>query len=311
MPITKHIILITSGGRTGTAFFGEVFDRIVSDCWSIHEPDVWQGPFDRRSWRAIQWFGLYHVTIGKLLGHTGMRCVTQRYLSGEWSAEETAASIVRQRRDFYESRASSLIVESNNQWFGLLSLLPRVFASYRVLALVRDPRNWVRSRVNFGGLHDDEDRVRRLGLPRLSPVMLEGKRADQWERMDVFQRLCWDWRFVTRRIVEAATGDPRIRLVRFEDLFQTKERRVHLDETLDFLTDFEDRRYPYRIPPGLLERRVNVSSEEKLGPWREWPEDRRRFLEEMCGEVMEGLGYSLEDEPAGRSGPDGSIGATG
>lgn len=305
MRITKDVVLITSGGRTGTAFFGEVLGQIVSDCWSAHEPDVWQGVFQRRSWRAVRWFGLYHVIVGKVLRRTGMRCVMERYLSGDWREEEATAAIVRQRADFYEGRPGRLVVESNNQWFGLLPLLPRVFANYRVLALVRDPRSWVRSRINFGGHHDQEDRVRRFGLPRLSPAMLGEDRGKEWVRMDVYERLCWDWWFVTSRIVGAAKGDPQIRLVRFEDLFQSPQRRHRLDETLGFLTDFGDRRYPYRVPNGVFERRVNVSRRKRLGPWREWPDERRTFLEEMCGELMERVGYSLDDEPGERSSSHG------
>lgn len=296
MRITKDVVLITSGGRTGTAFFGEVLGQIVSDCWSAHEPDVWQG-FQPHSWRAIRCFGLYHVIVGKVLRRTGMRCVMERYLSGDWTEEEATAAIVRQRGDFYEGIPASLVVESNTQWFGLLPLLPRAFASYRALALLRDPRSWVRSRVNFGGHHDQEDRVRRLGLPRLSPTMLGENRTEEWAEMDVYERLCWDWRFVTSRIMEAAEGDSRIRVVRFEDLFHSHERRDRFEETLDFLTNFGDRRYEYRIPNGVFERPMNVSRRKRLGPWREWPDERRAFLEEMCGKLMERVGYSLDEEP--------------
>lgn len=303
--LKKDVVVVTSGGRTGTRFFAESLDEIISDCFSVHEPDVWRGFLQSRSWRALRWFGPYHVTIGKLLRRTGMRCVTEHFLSGDWSAEEAASAIERQRCRFYRGRPESLIVESNWQMFGLLPLLPRVFESYKVVALVRDPRTWVRSFVNFGGHHDDRDRVAKFGLPRLSPEMVGGEWKGRWAEMDVFQRLCWDWKWITSRLLDAADTDPLVRLVRFEDLFYSDRRRERLDEVLAFLTDFGERRYDYRIPTGFFERRVNVSRPTRLGPWDEWSEDRRRFLLEMCAPLMERVGYSLEDDP-GRSASAGA-----
>lgn len=290
----KDVVLVTSGGRTGTSFFAEVLDGIISDCFSVHEPDVWHGVFRPDSWRAVWWFGFYHVVVGKFQRRTGMRCVAERYLSGDWTEQDTVDAIIRQRGEFYGSRTASLIVESNTQWYALLPLLPRILPRYRVLALVRDPRTWVRSYVNFGGHHDDRDRVQRFGLPRLSPAMIGGEWGDRWEQMDVFERLCWDWKFITSRLLEAADADDRIRLVRFEDLFLSDDRRTRLEETLAFLTDFEDARYEFRVPPGLFEQKVNVSRPTRLGPWEKWSERRREFLTEMCGSLMSRLGYALE-----------------
>lgn len=291
----KDVVLITSGGRTGTSFFAEVLDRIVLDCFSVHEPDVWHGLFRSDSWRAVRWFGPYHVILGKLLRRTGMRCVAERYLGGDWDEDRTVEALIRQRGPFYRSRSASLLVESNTQWYGLLPLLPRVLPRYRVLALVRDPRSWVRSYLNFGGHHDDRDRVARFGLPRVSPEMVGGEWAGRWDGMNVFQKLCWDWWFITGRLVAAADSDPLIRLIRFEDLFESAEGPERLGEALDFLTDFGDHRYSYRVPPDVFARKVNVSRPERAGPWATWPEERRSFLLEMCGPLMERVGYSPDD----------------
>lgn len=294
----KDVVLVTSGGRTGTSFFAKTLDRIIDDCFSVHEPDVWHGPFRRESWRAVRWFGLYHVVVGKLLRRTGMRCISERYLSGDWTEKRAIAAIERQRADFYRSRDASLIVECNAQWYGLLPLLPRVLSSYRVLALVRDPRTWVRSFLNYGHHHDERDQVARLGLPRISPEMFGGEWAGRWQEMTVFQRLCWDWRFITHRLLEAAESDAGIRVVRFEDLFLGPEPEGKLEETLEFLTDFGDRRYDFSVPAGVFDRRLNVSRPVRMGPWNTWPQERRGFLLEMCGPLMDQLGYSADADPS-------------
>lgn len=302
--IARDVILVTSGGRTGTSFLGERLGDVIEDCWSVHEPDVWRGARDSASWRAVRWFGPYHVLVGKLLRRTGMRCLVERRLAGDWSDDRVVEAMIRQRKRFYESRSASLVVESNWQWYGLLSLLPRVFDSYRVLAIVRDPRSWVRSWMNFGGHHDETDQVTALGLPRVSPALLGEDPEDGWKRMDVFQRLCWDWRHVTGRLLEGADADFRVRLIRFEDLFLGSERRRHFDEALDFVTNFGARRYPVAVPPGFLDRKVNESRPRRVGPWRRWSKDRRRYLADMCGELMERLGYSLADDPETGGDPD-------
>lgn len=299
MRIDKDVALVTSGGRTATSFFGMKMDAFVSDCWSTHEPDVWRGIFNRRSWTAVRWFGAYHVVLGKVLRRTGMRCLTERYISGDWSADETAEAMKHQRERFYQTRPASLVVESNWQLFGLLPLLPKVLPSYRVLAIVRDPRRWVGSWVNFGGHHDEQDMVRRMGLPRMSPGMMGDERwSDRWSDMDSFERLCWDWRLVTLRLVTAARKDPRVRLVRFEDLFEAEDRRTHFEASLGFLTDFGERSYDFHLPPTVYETRVNASPPGPLGSWSEWPDHRRRFLIEMCGSLMKSLGYAMEYRPS-------------
>lgn len=291
LDLEKHVVLVTSGGRTGTSFFAEVLDQLIEDSFSVHEPDVWHGVIRRDSWRAIRWFGVYHVVLGKLLRRTGMRCVAERYLSGDWTEEETVEAVGRQRADFYRRRSASLIIESNTQWYPLLPLLPRILPRYRVLAIVRDPRTWVRSYLNFGGHHDERDRVARFGLPRMSPEMVGGDWAGRWKDMSVFQRLCWDWKFITDRLVSAADADERIRLVRFEDLFKSEGRAANLASALDFITDFEDRRYEYSVPDGVFGRKVNVSNRERVGPWSTWPDQERRFLLDMCAPLMDRLGY--------------------
>jgi hypothetical protein len=290
--IRKHVVLIVSAGRTGTAFLGERMSEFVSDCWSAHEPDVWDGWLSRHSWRAVRWFGPYHTIVGKLIRRTGMRAIAERYLSGDWSGERAATAIIRQRRRFYETRPASLVVESNYQWYGVLPLLRDVFARYGVLAIVRDPRTWVRSRINFGAHHDRRDRVQRLGLPRVSPGLLgrEGGAAE-WDRMDTFQRLCWDWNFVAERLIQAAAADPAVRLARFEDLFLAGDRRETMLRVLEDVTGLEATDHAVEIPPEALAARTNTSSPRRTRGWEEWTAAQRTHLLETCGEAMTRLGY--------------------
>lgn len=289
--IERDVALIVSGGRTGTSFLGRRASSLIDDCDSFHEPDVWYGAADPRSWRAVVAFGPYHAVLGKVLRRTGMLALSYRYCSGHWSAEKTAAAVIRQRKRFYGRSSAGLVLESNYQWFGLLPLLPRVFKSYRVLAIVRDPRSWVRSWLDYGGHHDETDMLVQYGGRRLSPEVVGEGHLFDWSRMDTFQRLCWDWAFVARQLMQAASTDPRIALVRFEDLFLAPDAERSMTRALEVIADFGDHRYVVKVPPGALQARVNASAATEPTAWHSWSASQRSFLLEVCGEAMAQLGY--------------------
>lgn len=79
--IEKKSIFVISAGRTGTAFFAELFGKIIRGCDSFHEPDV----FKRLAFRAVgshlaamKHFGPYRYTFGKALGKGSTRAQTAR-----------------------------------------------------------------------------------------------------------------------------------------------------------------------------------------------------------------------------------------
>jgi hypothetical protein len=291
--VEKDVLLIVSAGRTGTTFLGRHLASMVEDCWSAHEPDVWDGLLSPHSGRAVRWFGLYHVTLGKLLRRTGVRTVAERWLAGEWSKDTAARALVRQRRRFYDSRPAALVAESNYQWYAALPLLEDVFASYRVLAVVRDPVTWVRSRMNYGGIHDDEDRVRWYGLSRATAASLGEVSEEEWESSSLFQRMCWEWAFVTRRLLAAGQGDPNVTVARYEDLFLSDDPAGRLTRCLETVTDFGHRRYRVEIPPELVRTRENVSTPRRTEGWDTWSDADREFLVATCGPGMRQLGYTV------------------
>ena len=115
----KHVAFIASGGRTGTFFFGEVLAEIIDDAFSVHEPDVLHG-FSKRSWHAIRTFGFYQMVVGRLMGRTGIRNLTQKFLAGKMTIEDTVAAIHRHRDRYYARISQDYVIESYNQWYGIL-----------------------------------------------------------------------------------------------------------------------------------------------------------------------------------------------
>lgn len=82
--MTKDLVFIASGGRTGTQFFGDMLKTVIDDCWSEHEPDMLLG-LNWRTYDQIRRFGFWHMVPGRLLGMTGVRSLGHKLLTGELS----------------------------------------------------------------------------------------------------------------------------------------------------------------------------------------------------------------------------------
>lgn len=192
--MNKNAVIIVSGGRTGTRFFGDLLSRMVADSFSVHEPDVFEG-FTGRTWQRLKTFGWYHVVIGRLLEKTGIRNLSQQYLSGTLDLDALTRAVRSHRLRYYASVNPSLIVESYSLWYGILPSLPFVFPSYKVVRIVRDPRTWVASNTNHGRQYGSKDLVTKLGLRRLDPEMIGDREFEEkWPSMSEFQILCWNWK---------------------------------------------------------------------------------------------------------------------
>ena len=118
----KKFIFIVSSGRTGTKAIAQHLSRCYPNVWAAHEPSP--------SWR--------------------LRMATTRALCGKASREELRSMLVRLRGDLVGRAAQRIYVESNPYLSGFVEVLGEVFEDARVVHVVRDPRTYVRSGVNFG-----------------------------------------------------------------------------------------------------------------------------------------------------------------
>lgn len=296
----KHVVLVVSGGRTATTFLGELLDLIVENSYSVHEPDLFDG-LNRETWERIRRFGLYHMFFGRIVGRTGIRNLTQRFLSGRVSLEDLVQEILRHRKAYYDSIESDLIIESYYQWYGILPGATLAFPRLRVAAIVRDPRPWVESWVALGAHHGQKDHVTRWGFRRLNPRMVDDREfVERWPRMTSFQRNCWDWRTVYGLLTEWIDDHPCARLFRFSDLFLSDHRERHFRELLDFITTFPDRRFEYQFDKSILRLRKNQAQDapplEIAESWKTWSPERASELDDICGDLMRKLGYGHEPE---------------
>lgn len=155
--------------------------------------------------------------------------------------------------------------------------LLRSFPHARMMILARDGRDTVRSALNrqagrgFKAMHDP---VRPLpGDPF----------AERWASMTPYQKACWWWMDAYRTLLQDLPGAPVI----------------HFEKTL---RDYDYLKSHVLDPLGLdvsreqwaahkARKSENAAEVYRVPHWREWSDEQKAFFDEVCGEMMERLGY--------------------
>lgn len=291
----KDLVFIVSGGRTGTTFFGDYLSDVVEDCYSEHEPDLLVG-FQAKTRKRIRRFGVYHMVIGRLLRQTGIRNLAQKYLAGELSDSQIIQKIYKHRGRYHASIQASLIVESYYVWYGLLGPLRKSYPNAKILGIVRDPRDWVRSWMNYGGFYGTSDQIKWFGQSRVTPAVTGDKRqAEKWSEMDHFEKICWNWNLTYGLISDFTEGDINGRVFRFEDIFLAENKENSLEDLMDFTTCFAHRNYSYDLKKLKAKPSAN-SSKKTLPSWTDWTPDQAKKMDALCGDLMRSYNYGVETE---------------
>lgn len=169
--------------------------------------------------------------------------------------------------------------------------LPQV----RVLHLVRDPRTFVPSYLNWTHTRAKSYIANKL-VPGWHPSGYFTGEVPwaAWRRMDEFQRVCWHWSFKNRWIEDAFGGSDRYLRVQFEDVIFSPGRDAALRRVLEFLgIPFEARHR------AIYAQEKNTSRKTFFPRYADWPAERRVQLRELCGALMRHYGYDPDTEPAG------------
>ena len=289
----KKLVFIVSGGRTGTAFFGERLSEVVNDCVSVHDPDQFVS-LNQRVYRQIRQFGWWHIVFGKLLGRTGLRAVGTRYLSGRLSEGECRDLMAKFRRSFHQSFSQSLIIESNSQWWYVVDQIPVVWPEAKIISVIRDPRTWIRSWLNKGGRYVKHDRVSLVPPGRLTPRKLgDDKWAARWKGLDPFGKLAWEWNAVYGKLDHFVSRCGNGRMYRFEDLFSGDGSTM--ENLVRFAASHEGVDFSVASLDGFSDDVRNASTGSATD-WPSWVPERARLLDEICGSLMQRYGYGHEPE---------------
>lgn len=288
----KYFVFLTSAGRTGTKFFGDLLSEMVEGAFSIHEPDV-LADFKLKSIQQLRLFGLYHLIIGKILRKTGIRNLSQNFLARKINLTQLKAAIVGHRDKFYHSIDKELIIESYSGWYGAIPGIQNLYKNYKIVVIVRDPRDWVVSNMNWGTMYGKRDWISKLKLGRLNPSMINDSHyIDKWHHFTQFQRLCWAWKTIYEIILKSAEKDPNVIVIKFEDLFHSEKKYDNLRRLLSFITNFSDKNFLFNIPEDILERKTNKNISYSFPKFDSWGSEMKTEMAGICSEIGKNLGYS-------------------
>ena len=301
-------IFIVSGGRTGTQFLGQQMRRMIENCHSVHEADVlWINR--TREWpRKIRQFGLYRMTVGKFSAKYSLRALSFARITGRIDDARAVAHMRNIRRPYMESIGKAVFLEANGQYSLLIDLIPQAFPNSRIVYIIRDPRDWVRSWMNMeNAFYTIRDLRSWLLGGRLKPKHFpDDPYIDRWSQMDQFERLSWLWQKENGVALQLAQESPQIRVLRFEDLFTSPTREAAFNAMLQFVSSFPNGyQASWELKPDLLDRKVHTRSQGGFPAWRDWDRATAWKLDRICRPLMSRLGYGSEPEWIQKTGAKG------
>jgi hypothetical protein len=256
-------VLIISTGRTGTIFFSRLFaDLYPAEAASYHE---------RGASRPIQILTNLHFA----------RLLPKRALTAAWKVL---------KGNEIESCEKPFHIDANCFLYGLAALAPELYPSVRIIHIIRDPRDYVTSHLNFSRQKETSFIANYL-IPFWQPnPFLVGEIP--WKRVfnfSRFERYCWIWDFKNRVMSSLEGTETAYLRVRFEDLFETSDSI----ESFNAITDFIGLPRAKGIED-YFQTRVNQSGRNAFPDWADWPPRQCAQLQALCGKQMTRCGYGGE-----------------
>lgn len=257
-----RMAFILSTGRTATRFFAWFFDNHFAGVHALHMP-----PPSRQ-----------------------LRVYSNLHIAGKVSRDFIKKRYIGARRGLLERLSCELYIESNNYLHGTTDALADLFPEAVMLHVVRDPRTYVESQLNFNMFHGVKGLLTEY-CPYwcLKPRHYPEAGAWVWHDMTHIEKAAWRWKAINRILARFGNGYDHYLRVRFEDVFGPEHSG--LGQMLDALGLTLDE----GIVRKACSQKRNVSRRRRIPPWQQWQDEELERLYEICGPEMRMFGYSRED----------------
>ena len=259
-------VLVVSTGRTGTRFIAGLLNQL---CPSVeaHHTTPWS--------TLINVLGNLH--LAKLLSESMLLRIWRQLKGREFAMSER-----------------SLFVDSNNHLYVFAAYARRIYPHTKVIHVIRDPRTYVRSHLNWAR-ERPKSFVANYLLPFWQPngYLLGEFSVAQWLALDSFERFCWIWDFKNRYLAGLSHTDLPYLLIRFEDLTDGPLREKTLDKLGEFMGVSLGTESEMLDLPSIAR---NDTSSRRFPAWQQWSETRCTQLHRLCGDQMSQYGYGIETE---------------
>jgi len=159
---------------------------------------------------------------------------------------------------------------------------------YKIIHLVRDPRDFVTSFMNW-----KHSSIKKIILHYVIPFWQPSPKFDkdiplsQKFSYNKFKQFCYIWNYKNSQFWEAFYGSNRYKLVRLEDITSSKNNIDNITSMLNFLNLTLDTN-------GLSSSdnsKVNKSNKNRFPEYRDWPPEYKEYLIKTCGNLMMTFGY--------------------
>lgn len=255
---------IISTGRTGTKFLVIFFDEFYSNIYACHEP---------------------YPDLLKL----GIE-----YAKGEISLNNACKIFDKNRKNIlYEldKRNKKNYIESNSRLFPLIPVIRKICENYKVVHIIRDGRDWVRS-VLPRSCYRREDPFQRLSADEFP----EDPYFTKWDKMSRFEKICWLWVKMDRFIYDSIKEDKKSITIKFEDIFDAERDYIGMRKIIDFLDLDPEKSIGLKNEKfnRFMRRKINVTKYPRPH-WRNWSIINKEAFLEICGAHMKLYEYDLAD----------------
>lgn len=219
-----------------------------------------------------------------ILSHTNLAGITpDRFTLKAWQAAISGQLQKTQKSGKY-------YIDANNHIYFLAVNHPDLYSGLKVIHIVRDPRTYIRSHLNWS-----HSRVKSFLANYLVPFwqpsgFLTGEMGlREWLTFSKLERFAWIWEFKNQYINKLEGSSTPYLWVRFEDLFSGTNPGSTYREILDFIG-------VENINPGdeYFERTINASKNKRVPEWTQWPNSQCKIIDQLCREGMEKFGYGVE-----------------
>ena len=260
--LPERVVFILSTARTGTKAFAEGLAGEVLEC--------------------------HHQPPGSRL----LTCASNLWLDGLLPTRALQALVRRIRIPQIRKAKCRHYVQSFAFDHLAAKILHDAFDNVRIVHVVRDPRTFVPSYLNWTHTRL-KSYIANKGAPGWHPNgWLAGEFSfREWRALDEFQRVCWHWRFKNELLEILFSDSPRYMRLRFEDVMFGERREEVLASFLSFLDIPHESRFE-----SVFRKQTNVSKKTYFPSYSDWTSERKKQLAELCGFLMVRYGYAAEEQ---------------
>ena len=164
---------------------------------------------------------------------------------------------------------------------------PESFKDVTIIHLVRDPRDFVRSFMNW--------KDRKLSgkiAHNLVPYWMPKPKNNFLKNLNMskFEHYCWTWEIKNELFHNTFHDIDNYILVRFEDMINNEDVLLRI---LNKVSGVEISKIQLSKNDTT---KVNSTKNKSFPDWKEWNNKQSQLLHSICGEQMELYQYGLEDE---------------